>query len=307
MEKQEVQTDELSLSDLVAAVWRYRVVLLGALVVGVCLFIVGAVSLYFITPSTQTATLPFRVLFEGAEHEQYPNGLPFSPTDIIAGPVLEKVYQQNTLDRFLTFDEFKGALFISETNEALTLLDKEYQQKLSNSKLSTVERQVLENEYREKRRGLTNESFELHLAHDGRVTALPEDVMNKVLKDVLETWATITETQKGVLKYRVPVFSRNILPESLLASQDYIVTIDIFNNKIDTILSNIKQLETLPGAQLVRVGETRIGLDEIVANLHDTQRFKLDPLVGLVRSTGLSKNPRLASLYLENQLFQIHL
>ncbi|WP_316346935.1 hypothetical protein [Desulfuromonas acetoxidans] len=307
MAEQELQNGELSLSDLVAGVWRYRVPLFMSVVVGICLSVIGVATLYFVTPSTQTATLSFRVLFEGADKEQYPNGLPFSPTDILAGPVLQSVYQENALDRFVPFDEFKGALFISETNEAITLLDKEYQQKLSNSKLSTVDRQILEDEYREKRRSLSNESFKLNLAYDGLVASIPDDVMNKVLKDVLETWVVVTETQKGVLKYRVPIYSRNILPLSLLASQDYIVTIDIFSNKIDSVFKNIEQLEDLPGAQLVRVGDSLISLEEIVANLHDTQRYKLDPLVGLVRSTGLSKDPTLASLYLENQLFQINL
>lgn len=307
MAEQELQNGELTLSDLVAGVWRYRVPLFMSVVVGICLAVIGVATLYFVTPSTQTATLSFRVLFDGADKNQYPNGLPFSPTDILAGSVLERVYQENALDRFVTFDGFKGALFISETNQAITLLDKEYQQKLSNSKLSTVDRQILENEYREKRRSLSNESFELNLACSGRIASVPEEIMNKVLKDVLETWVSITEAQKGVLKYRVPVYSRNILPESLLVSQDYIVTIDIFKNKIVNVFKNIEQLEGLPGAQLVRVGDSHIGLEEIVANLHDTQRYKLEPLVGLVRSTGLSKNPTLSSLYLENQLFQINL
>lgn len=307
MAEQELQNGELTLSDLVAGVWRYRVPLFMSVVVGICLAVIGVATLYFVTPSTQTATLSFRVLFDGADKNQYPNGLPFSPTDILAGPVLQSVYQKNSLDRFVTFDEFKGALFISETNETITLLDKEYQQKLSNSKLSTVDRQVLENEYREKRRSLSNESFKLNFACGGFVTSVPDDVMNKVLKDVLETWAAVTETQKGVLKYRIPVYSRNILPESLLVSQDYIVTIDIFKNKIDSIFKNIKKLEALPGARVVRVSERQIGLEEVVANLQDTQRYKLEPLVGLVRSTGLSKNPVLSSLYLENQLFQINL
>ena len=301
------QSDELSLAELVAAVWRYRVVFFITTIAGAGVFLLGAFLYYLWAPTVESVNLPFRVLFDGAEHDQYPNGLAFSTTDIIAGPVLERVYQQNKLDEYLNYDQFKGAVFISETNNALTVLDKEYQQKLGNNKLSTVDRQILEAEYQEKRQALSNESYELHLLYDSTVTPLPANLAEKVLKDVLKEWVALTDGQKGVLKYRIPVLSRNILPESLLATQDYIVTIDIFKNKIDAVLTNIDTLSHLPGAQLVRVGDEKLGLEEVATNLRDTQQFKLDPLVGLVRSTGLSKNPGLASLYLENQLFQIHL
>ncbi|PLX93377.1 MAG: hypothetical protein C0620_07725, partial [Desulfuromonas sp.] len=150
------QSDELSLAELVAAVWRYRVVFFITTIAGAGVFLLGAFLYYLWAPTVESVNLPFRVLFDGAEHDQYPNGLAFSTTDIIAGPVLERVYQQNKLDEYLNYDQFKGAVFISETNNALTVLDKEYQQKLGNNKLSTVDRQILEAEYQEKRQALSN-------------------------------------------------------------------------------------------------------------------------------------------------------
>jgi len=299
--------EEISLTEIFKGLWRYRITIVASLVVSCVLAFLALILVYVVTPDRQSASLPFRVLFEGAAQGQYPNGLKFDPSDVVASPVLEQVYNGNDLQQYLTFLEFKRALFVAETNPALSLLDKEYEQKLSNSKLSMVERQSLELEFHEKRVGLRNESYQLNLTHSSRLFDLPESLLDKVLKDILFTWAEMADGHKGAFKYRIPVFSQNILPPNLLVDQDYIVTIDIFADKIDKIFKNIDRISQLPSAQVLRVGEENIGLSEIYSNLNDTRQFKLEPLVGLVRSTGLSKNAKLASLYLQNQLFQLQL
>lgn len=303
----EEMDEEVSLTEIFSGLWRYRVTIFVSLVVSCLLAFSALIFVYVTTPDRQAASLPFRMLFEGAEQDQYPNGLKFDPSDVVAVPVLQQVYARNALQQYLTFSEFKGALFVAETNSALSLLDKEYEQKLSNSKLSTVERQALEIEFHEKRLGLRNESYELNLHHYSGLFAIPTTVLDKALKDILSTWATMADEQKGVFKYRIPVYTRNILPANLLDTQDYIVSIDIFDSKISMIFENLDRVSQLPGARVVRVGEGSIGLSEIYSNLNDTRQFKLEPLVGLIRSTGLSKNAELASLYLENQLFQLQL
>lgn len=305
--RESVAADEISLSDLLNIFWSYRAVMLVASVFACTVLLGGLLFVYMATPNQQSASLPYRVLFEGADKGEYPNGLNYSPADVISTTILESVYERNQLEGYLTFDEFKGAIFVYEGNAALTLLDKQYQQKLSNTKLSAVDRQIIELEYHEKRQSLRNGSYEIHFLHSGGLFELPETLIDKVLKDILSTWATVADEQKGVFKYRIPLYTRNILPPDLLETQDYIVSIDIFNNKIDKIFENIELLEKLPGAQVTRVTAGQIGLAEISSNLLDTRQFKLEPLVGLVRSAGLSKNPALASLYLENQMFQLKL
>lgn len=299
--------EEISLTEVFCTIWRYRVILVVSLLVSCVLACSALVYVYITTPDRQTASLPFRMLFEGASQGQYPNGLKFDSSDVVDTPVLELVYERNNLQEYLTILDFKTALFVSETNPALTLLDKEYEQKLSNSKLSTVERQALELEFHEKRAGLRNESYQLTFTHSSGFYEIPVSLLYKVLKDVLSTWASLADEQKGAFKYRIPVYTRNILPKGLLDSQDYIVSIDIFDDKISKIFDNLDRVGQLPGSQLVRVGEQNVGLSEVYSNLNDTRQFKLEPLVGLIRNTGLSKNTKLATLYLENQLFQLQL
>lgn len=309
MEQQNLASnnDEISFADLVGFFWRYRVtftvsMLLSAVVAGAMLLCVGLLA-----PENKLASLPFRVLFEGASESEYPNGLKYNPSDIIDAPVLQQVYEKNKLSGYLSFDEFKGSVFVSETNNALALLDKAYQDSLSNDKLSLIDRQSIEAEYRSKRQALRNQSYELRFLSQTRMFSIPEHLIDKVLKDILSTWAQLADSKKGVFKYRLALYTKNIFSQESLGKEDYIVGIDIMNSTIGHILDNIAKIELLPGADITRVGDDRIGLLEIKANLLNTRKYKLDPLVGLIRKTGLSKKPQLALLYLENQLFQLKL
>jgi hypothetical protein len=100
------------------------------------------------------------------------------------------------------------------------------------------------------------------------------------------------------------VYSKNIIQRDFIGAEDYIIGVDILRSKIQRIVSNIDTIAVLPGAAVTRTGAERVSLAEMRANLEDVQRFKIQPLIGLIRSTGLSKDPQLAILYLENQLFQ---
>ncbi len=299
--------DEISISDLMGFFWRYRVVFLVSIFVSLMLVMGALICVGMLTPQKKLASLPFRVLFEGASEGSYPNGLKYNPSDIIDGNVLQQVYEKNKLVEYLPFDEFKGSLFISETNNALVLLDKEYQKSLSDKTLSMIDRQTLEAEYKNKRQSVRNQSYALRFLCQTTIFSIPSPLMEKVLKNILATWAQVVDSKKGAFKYRMALYTKNILSNDSLVKEDYIVSIDMLNSKIKHILHNIDQLGLFPGAKVARVGDVRIGLIEIKSNLQDTRKYKLDPLVGLIRKTGLSKKPELALLYLENQLFQLKL
>lgn len=300
-------SDEISLSDLLVFFWRYRVALFVSAVVSVVLVLGVLLYCGIRAPEKKLASLPFRVLFAGASKGEYPNGLKYNPSDIVDVTVLQQVYEANKLVEYLPFDEFKGRLFISETNSELALLDQEYQKTLSDNKLSMIERQALEAEYKDKRQALRNQSYVLRFLCPADMYTMPAPLIDKVSKDVLATWAQLVDSKKGAFKYRLALYTGNILPHKSLIQEDYIVSIDLLNDKINHIIDNIDQLALFPGAQVVRVGDTKIGLVEIKSNLQDTRKYKLDPLVGLIRNTGLSTKPELSLLYLENQLFQLNL
>jgi hypothetical protein len=130
-------------------------------------------------------------------------------------------------------------------------------------------------------------------------------MVNKVLLDVLAIWAKQADERKGATKYNVDVLSPGILQRQMLDQEDYLVAIDIMRAKTARVLATLDEIDELPGAKALRVGEERVTVGEVRAGLEDVVRFKLEPLMGLIRSEGITKNSRALSLYATNQLFQL--
>src|SRR5450756_1693543 len=82
--------DEISLQPYLEALWDYRRVI-GAAVISVgVVFAVGALLLFLLLPAERVGSIQFRLLFDGAVQNRYPNGTPFSPSEIVATPVVSE-------------------------------------------------------------------------------------------------------------------------------------------------------------------------------------------------------------------------
>jgi hypothetical protein len=301
--RQPGEEDGISLKPILITLWGRRWILGGTVAAAMLLFALAAAGLYALAPRERVASIAFRTMFDGSDRGRYPNGTPFSSADVIASPVLTDVFAQNDMERFGPFEDFKNAIFVVDSSPEINMLSYAYEAKLSEPRLTPVMRASLEEEFRRKRESMPV-SYSLNFRRTERTKLMPPALMSKVLHDTLATWARHAAQRKGVLKYDVAVLSRNILPASLVETEDYIVIVDILRSKILRTLANIDRVAGLPGANIARTGERKVSLAEVRANLQDVYRFKVQPLIGLIRSTGLSKDPQLAILYLENQLFQ---
>jgi hypothetical protein len=251
-------------------------------------------------PSQRTVTLPFRLEFQGAEKGEYPNGLRFSPAEIVATPILKRVHAANGLDRFVSLKEFSESIFVVESNAALEELQREYSAKLSETRMSAVDRERLEAEFRQKRETLSRNEYALTWGSD-RV-ALPKTMVLKSLSDVLAAWADSAAREKGVLKYQVPVVSGNVLRGDVIGSNDWVVTLDVLRTRINAIERNIAELEKVPGATVIRGGPENVSLEEIRWALADIVRFRLEPLLLELRTVSAASDPRATVRFIESQL-----
>jgi len=297
--------DEISLKPYFETLWSYRGVI-GVAFVGVAaLYLVGVLLVFLIAPAERLGSIQFRLLFDGAEKGEYPNGSRFSASEIVAGPVLTEVFRANELQRFGKYSDFQDSVFVLPWNLDLELLAYEYRARLADTRLGAVDRARVEEEFRKRRGAIVDPVYTISMRREERLTTLPRDLMNKVLLDTLSVWAKQAEERKGATKYDVDVLSPSILQRETLDREEYLVAIDILRAKSSRVLATINEIAKLPGAQTVRVGEERLTLADVRAGLEDVIRFKLEPLLGLIRSEGITKNPRALSLYANNQLFQL--
>ena len=303
----DVYDNEISLRPLLRTLWSYRQVISLAVAGVIGIFAVAMLPAYVSQAVERLGTVEFRLLFQGASQGQYPNGTPFSSAEITSIPVLTEVFETNDLERYGSYDDFKNSVFVLQSNPELELLSYEYEAKLAASGLSPVDRASIEEEFQTRRDSLTDPRFSLNFKGDARVAEMPPLLVSKVLDDTLATWARQADERKGALRYNIPVFSKNILRWDLIEAEDYITGIDILRAQVRRIITNIDEIALLPGAAVIRIGDGRTSLAEIRVNLEDVLRFQIQPLVGMIRMTGLSRDPESLGRYINDQLFQISL
>lgn len=301
------RTDEFSLQPYIDTL-RARRRSIGLIALGMAaVYVVVALGALFRAPSEHLSSVRFRLLFDGAERGQYPNDTPFSPNEIVSPPVISEVFRVNELQRFGEYKDWKDALFVQQSSPALDLLTYEYQSRLADSRLTPVDRARIEEEFRSKRDAMSDPSFTLTLRRSQRFARLPADLSEKILNDTLKIWAEQAELRKGVLKYQAPILSSRIVTKESLESLDYMVAADRLRSQLMRIMRSVDEMSKLPGAMTLRTAKDDVTLPELRARLDDVLRFELEPLIGLIRSEGLTKDPRALNVYASSIAFQLQL
>lgn len=278
----------------------FPVIVLGVIAVGIGYVLFAALT-YLLSPAEKVTKLQFRLDFQGSTEGKYPNGLRFSPADIVSPPVLRKVYDDNKLGRFVPFEVFSRSFVVLESNRAYELLALEYQARLSDPKLSPVDRERIEKEFESKRASIAKNDYALVYSVADPRHQLPRTLTLKVLTSVLQGWAEYAKREKHVLQYRVGVLSPAMFRETALGQNDYVVAIQILRSNLHRLSANIVELREIPSADLARTKDG-FSLDDVQARLEDLIRFDLEPLVPLIRANNLIKNPEMTTRFIEAQL-----
>jgi hypothetical protein len=292
----------VSLTHLAKTIRAYSVAILATMAAVAALSTIVSLAVYLMAPSQRYTTQPFRLTFDGATEGHFPNGRKFSPADIISVPILNRVFDANHLERFTTFQTFSSSIVVLESNRAYEQLSAEYQARLADPKLSSVDRDRLEKEYQLKLASLNKDEYAIGYYPFNHDKAVPPELVRKVLVDVLTSWADGAVREQQVLAYRVAVFSPTFVDESSLEQADYIVSTQMLRTKIDRIIDNIVALQQLPGSETARTKTDGVSLEELRLRLEDMLRFRIEPLIGVIRASGLVPSVAIANRFLESQL-----
>jgi hypothetical protein len=293
----------ISISHIVHTIRAYMPVIaisLAAVTVGSVILVL---ALYLFGPSQKITTQQFRLDFEGATDGRYPNGLKFSSSEIVSTPIVLAVFKGNHLEQFTTFEEYSRSVFVLESNRAYDLLAAEYDARLSDPRLSSVDRDRLQKEWQSKVSAIAKNDYSISYIRPWRSSTIPETLVRKTLGEILSRWAEYAKREKHVLLYQTAVLSPEILnvTPSSSSDDDYILLVQILRSKMTHIIANIDVLYDVPGSELARTRDG-MSLAEIRLHLVEIIRFRLEPLNGLIRSSGLIKNPPLTARFVESQL-----
>lgn len=228
----------------------HRVLLLG--LAGLALtWGAGVLLLRAVLPGVTTSSIGIRFAFQGVSVGQYPNGLRFSPNDVIAPEVLEQVYIENGLKDIVSFERFKKSVFIMQSNRALDQLESEYAIKLRDSRLSAPERRQLEKEFLAASEGLRTDSYLIKYRGDGD-SRLPAQLYEQVLLSIPSTWAQLAADRRGVLSYDIEIGTAAPVVQSGTGSDDILQTVEFLRLTSSNLRAGAYLVAELPGANLAR-------------------------------------------------------
>ena len=290
----------ISVAHLTRTLREYLPVIILTLVSVAIVYTLMTVAYMLIKPSQAVTTVRFRLNFSGAETGTYPNGAKFNASTIISTPVLRKVFAANDLGRFITFPYFAQSIVVLEANTALERLNAEYQARMADPKLTPIDRDRLAREFDAKRDSLGKNEYALSYLR--KAGSIPEEVVRKTLSDILVTWVNDAENEQRLLDYPRAVLSPDILNVSSVERNDPMISLLLLRSNISRILLNINELEEVPGAPVIRTPTQHMSLLEIRLRLEDNLRFRIEPLLSIVRSSGLVRNPAAMVQFLESQI-----
>jgi hypothetical protein len=288
--------------DIAQTVRRHRGPIVLSIAAITLAYVIAALAAYIATPAKRVSTLEFRLDFEGAEEGLYPNGTVFSPTELTAQPVLIEVFEQNGLEKYMKFSEFRTSVFVEQANRAREQLAREYAERLGVPALTFVERREIEREYAQKLANLSHNSLAVTFVSDDHLRRVPSSVRHKILSDILSNWASRTVKTKGVLLYDIDVLSSSVFHALADDRYDYLIVLDLLRTRIQSVIANIDQLMQIPGAKIARDPESGSTLAEVRLALQDTLNFQVRPAMGFVLNRALSQKPESTREFLQTQL-----
>ena len=293
--------DAISPAHIIRTLKAYRA-LIGMTMAAVAIgYFAVALAVYLLAPSSRVTIVPFRLDWEGATRGEYPNGQKFSAAEIISTPVLVKTFKDNELSRYTTYTDFTKSVVVLQANEAMEALAREYQARLADARLTSVDRERIQREYELRLAAIAKNAYSVNYIRKGRKSdAIPETVVRKVVQDILRNWAIFAANERHVLQYRVAVLSPDVVSAAVTGGTNPIIDIIMMRDKVQRLMFNIGQLRRLPAAELARTKDG-LTLSDIQIRLDDVIRYRLDPLIIRVAAAGLDNRTETIR-FLEAQL-----
>ena len=238
--------------ELIRKYHRWLEVGLGILlVVGVGLL--GA--LWLVLPKQSRATMDVSFVFPDASSAFYPNKLPFHPEDLLENVLLRRNFQINQVNRWMIYDDFKSSFSLRQAGQELLALGREFQGKLDDRKLTPVERQKLEEEFRSKLVKIPNPTYQIIWNQKGRSAQLiPTAEIEKILADIPRLWAQEFVEKKMVLLNSTQIPGKMVASSNLDESSFLLTEL---TDRIRALVVGLNEIKKLPGIYLASLPNGR--------------------------------------------------
>jgi hypothetical protein len=246
-----------------------------ALAIWLGLFLVYAFVTY--NPS-HYYSLVLSLNFPQAAQSKYPNGSPFSPSDIVSNTVLEKVWTENKLaDRGIKLQDFQKSLTAIPYTGEINFIDAKYKGLLAQKNLSRTDIEKIEAEYKAEIAQAASKNIKLVL--DSGKNSYDLSIASKVLNDIATTWSQTAIEKLGVS--RSPVLDGLTL-NNLMRSESPFIVVNYLNDMLYKAQTIIMQMQLDPNSNSYRDEKTGSNLSGLSLKLSEIANYQIDQLDAFV-------------------------
>ena len=301
---------KISLAPLFRTLWNYRYVVVVGTGAFFGVFTLWSLYLYITQPTERQASVDVGFTFMGAASNRYPNGTEFSAADVIETPILTAVFERNQLERYISFETFQSGIFVLNAGHAEDLVRLEYGAQLADGGLSAVQRDQIEAEYESRLQSVRgpNYSLNLNLISSSGEPAIPEELLYKVLDDVLNTWRTQSIPRMEQMSIASAGQVVSFAASQAASDSEHIARVDAVRVAGNQMLTTLVEMEaSVPDGTLVQIGNAKSSVRSIRAELQTILTTRVEPLAAYIWSNDISREPGFNRRFVESHLFELEL
>ncbi|MGB8818206.1 MAG: hypothetical protein WCC66_09840 [Rhizobiaceae bacterium] len=294
------QDDEFSIGDLVRFLWRgrYWVIAsaLGLFALAGILLLVARIAV----PGVNSYSTSIMTTMSGADAGKYPNGAPFSATDLRSPMVVEEVYRLNNLDKSgINLADFGGMISVEPYSPAYQSISDRYRLRLESKTITFEERKAIEEEFRQALDAVNANGVKITLAISESY-GISDNLAQKIVSDVPATWAKLFIEKLGVTNLQQSVSGVDIVDPRLVGELDYPLAYDYVAKQSGILLKKLISISEIPGSETYRSTKSGKSVSDLLREAQSFEEFRLRLSLKPIVDQGLSKDPAFAALVYSN-------
>ena len=209
--------------------------------------------------------------FSQSEKGAYPNGAPFTITDVTNRNVLAAVWAENNLEsQGVTLKEFSAAISIIPYADNEEFIKKKYQGMLARKNLTSAEISAIERDFRVELESQARKNALLSMTVPFN-SPLSGSLAKKVLNDIPKTWSLQAINQLGVVS--IPMADIESVQEDVLKKGSPFQILDYFYKSSAQLQVTINRIADFPGGDSMKDPETGLSIEDLRRRIADLNRY----------------------------------
>ena len=238
-----------------------------AAVVVASVFVLGL----FLAPPMTTYSEAVSFTFPQAEKGRYPNGSPFSITDLANRNVLDQVWRENKLEsQGVSFQSFVSSVSVVAYADNEAFIKAKYQGMLARKNLNSADISAMERDYRAELETQSKKQALITLTVPFS-SPISGALARKVMSDIPKVWSLQAINQLGAVS--IPVAENESVKDEILKKGSPFQVVDYFYKSADSLQLALNRISAYPGGETLLDPETGLSIEDLKRRVADLNRY----------------------------------